>query len=238
MDSPMTNFFENDDPWQDRLSEYLDGLLAEPEKRALENHLQTCESCRTALAELSVVVERLRADPIDEIPDGAWPRIAGRLSARQLPGNRSARRIVRGSSRALKADTLRKITVAASLAFTLVGGVWVGTALCIAGSVWTPPSWMHLWPRGSYPSSGRLPSSRTLPPNAVDSILDAWTPLRRSLAALDQQLADAATALEREPGNQALQRVVQQLARERKNIQAVLDSVTSTARHSQPESPR
>jgi hypothetical protein len=234
----MTTFLENDDPWQDRLSEYLDGLLAEAEKRALEDHLQTCESCRTSLAELRAVVERLRADPIDEMPEGAWPRIASRLTTRQLSSNRSARQVVRGYSRGLHADTLRKITAAASLAFTLVGGVWVGASLCIAGSVWTPPSWMHLWPRGSYPSSMRLPSSRPVLPNASDSILDAWTPLRRSLAALDQQLAAAASALRSEPGNQALQRVVLQLARERKNIQAMLDSVTSTARPSRPGSPR
>lgn len=222
----MTTFFENDDPWQARLSEYLDGQLTEPEKRALEEHLQTCESCRMALSELRAVVERLHADPMDEIPEGAWPRIAGRLTPRQLPANRNTRRMGRGSSRVLKAETLRKITVAASLAFTLVGGIWVGAALCVAGSIWTAPSWMHLTPRGPHLSSRRLPSTRALPPNAADSIVDAWTPLRRSLVALDQQLADAARALTRDPGNQALQQVVRQLTRERKNIRAMLDSVT------------
>lgn len=222
----MTNFFDNDDPWQDRLSEYLDGLLPEPEKRALEEHLQTCDNCRAALAELRAVVERLRADPTDAIPEDAWPRIASRLTTKQLASNRNARRIVGRSSRPLKAETLRRITVAASLAFTLVGGVWVGAALCLAGSVWTPPSWMHLMPRGAYPSSRQLPASRRLPPNAADSIIDAWTPLRRSLVALDQQIADASNALRNDPGNQALQRVVQQLARERNNVQAMLDSAT------------
>jgi hypothetical protein len=226
MDSPMTNLFENDDPWQDRLSEYLDDLLGESERRALEEHLQTCERCRTALAELHAVVGRLRGDPMDAIPDGAWPRIASRLSTDQLSSHRGARERVRRSSRGLQPETLRKITIAASLVLTLAGGIWVGASLCIAGSVWTAPGWMHLPPAGSRPST-RLPSSQG-PSYATDSILDAWTPLRRSLAALDQQLADATDAFRREPGNPALQRVVQQLVRERNNTKAMLDSVTKT----------
>jgi anti-sigma factor RsiW len=224
----MTNLFENNDPWQDRLSEYLDGLLAEPEKRALEEHLRTCESCRTALVELRAVVERLRADPMDAIPEGAWPRIASRLSMSQLPSYRGSRERVRRSTRGLQAATLRRITTAASLVLTLAGGIWVGASLCIAGMVWTAPGWMHL-PGAVDRPFDRLPSTRAVPTNATDSIVDAWTPLRRSLAALDQQIADASRALRREPGNQALRHVVQQLARERNNIQAMLDSVT--ARH-------
>lgn len=233
----MTNLFENDDPWQDRLSEYLDGLLAEREKRALEDHLQTCESCRTSLAELRAVVERLHADPSDEIPEGAWPRIASRLSTRQLPGNRGARERISGSSRGLQAATLRRISTAASLVLTLVGGIWVGAALCIAGSVWTPPGWMHL-PRAAYRPFTRLPSSQALSSHATDSILDAWTPLRRSLAALDQQIGDATNALRSQPENKELQRVVLGLERERKNLRAVLDSATSMTRSSRPGPPR
>jgi hypothetical protein len=46
------------DPWLDRLSEYIDGELAPAERRSLEQHLQTCEDCRTASAELRQVVEQ------------------------------------------------------------------------------------------------------------------------------------------------------------------------------------
>jgi hypothetical protein len=228
----MTNLFENDDPWQDRLSEYLDGLLTEPETRALEEHLQTCESCQTALAELRSVVERLHGDRLDPTPEGVWPRIASRLTRGQLTGDHRQRDIRRRSARTPEAATLRRIAAAASLTLTLAGGIWVGAFLCVAGPAWSPPGWMHLKLRESPPSPVRRPSSTRQPANASDSILDAWTPLRRSLGALDQQLSDADSALRSQPENRALQRVVEQLVRERKNLQALLDSVTSTARHS------
>ncbi len=57
-----------------------------------------------------------------------------------------------------------------------------------------------------------------------------WFDLRRSVAAMDEELAAAEDALENQPGNQALQRVVACLTHERNNLQALLASVTSAAR--------
>ena len=36
------------DPWQDRLSDYLDSELREEEREALETHLAGCAVCRGA----------------------------------------------------------------------------------------------------------------------------------------------------------------------------------------------
>jgi anti-sigma factor ChrR (cupin superfamily) len=52
------------DPWTERLSEYLDGELTAPDAAALDRHLLECADCRHAMAELRAVVARLRADPV------------------------------------------------------------------------------------------------------------------------------------------------------------------------------
>ena len=234
----MTITFESNDPWQDRLSEYLDGSLAESERHGLEDHLRGCESCRKALAGLRAVVERLHADELDEIPDGAWQRIAARLDRAQVQSRRDARERVRRSTSALEAATLRRITTAASLTLALAGGIWVGASLCLATSVWTPPRWMPLWPRGAHISVTKQRSTMSVPAYTSDSVLDAWTPLRRSIAALDQQLAGAAFALRSQPNDKSLARVVVELTRERRNLQATLDSAVSSSRRARPVPPR
>lgn len=79
---------EANDFWTERLSSYLDGELANGEKRAFEAHLATCESCARALAELRQVVTRSHALEA-RMPDrDLWPGIEARLSSR--PGAEAA----------------------------------------------------------------------------------------------------------------------------------------------------
>ena len=47
------------DEWTDRLSEYLDGDLAEAERQALEAHLGVCEDCAATLEELRVPSDKV-----------------------------------------------------------------------------------------------------------------------------------------------------------------------------------
>ncbi len=68
------------DPFVDRLSEYVDGELAAAEVTALERHLEGCESCRAAVAELRLVVERARALPVTPSPTDQWPALRARLA--------------------------------------------------------------------------------------------------------------------------------------------------------------
>jgi hypothetical protein len=69
------------DHWTDRLSEYLDGDLAERERRQLEVHLQSCAECSATLAELESVVTRARDLVHDAPAEDLWPGIAARIAA-------------------------------------------------------------------------------------------------------------------------------------------------------------
>lgn len=67
------------DQWTDRLSEYLDGELADAERMALEAHLATCADCTAVLADLRRVVARAQA--LDDRPPARdlWSGIAERV---------------------------------------------------------------------------------------------------------------------------------------------------------------
>ena len=213
----MTTEFESEDQWQDRLSEYVDGLLPPPEVRALEAHLETCESCRKAVNELREVVNRLRSDRVDNAPADTWQRIASRLGTPTMQRNRG--RAARYSE-GVHPRTLRTFAVAAALTFTFVGGLWAGVTFAAIETLSQRAGWLTMVSRKLH-----IPS-RTFPlPYAADSLPDEWIPLRRSLAELDRQLGSANAALQNAPGNERLRRVVQQLTRERDDLRAVLDSV-------------
>ena len=69
------------DQWTDRLSEYLDGDLAEAETAALEAHLDTCTNCSETLAGLRRIVMRARS--LEDRPPARelWAGIATRIGA-------------------------------------------------------------------------------------------------------------------------------------------------------------
>lgn len=67
------------DPWRERLSEFLDGDLPAEEARRLEEHLESCASCRRTLEELRGVVVRARALEDRPPPRDLWPAIEAGL---------------------------------------------------------------------------------------------------------------------------------------------------------------
>jgi hypothetical protein len=69
--------------WTDKLSEYLDGELADDERIAVEAHLAGCTHCAAVLAELERVVER--AQSLQPRPPQAdlWAAVAERIDARR-----------------------------------------------------------------------------------------------------------------------------------------------------------
>jgi hypothetical protein len=75
------------DPWMERLSDYLDGQLAHDESRRLEEHLQTCDVCRATLAELRDVVACAHAAVDREPARDLWPAIATAIAG---PASRPA----------------------------------------------------------------------------------------------------------------------------------------------------
>ena len=117
-----------DDPFSDRLSDYLDGEdLSPTERTEIQAHLATCVTCQTTLAELSTVVVRAQSLPDRSPAADLWPGVSERLFGRTddvapapatLPLTRRAYRRF--------SFTLPQL-VAAGLALMLLSGglVWV-----------------------------------------------------------------------------------------------------------------
>lgn len=81
----MTN-----DPWIDRLSEYVDGELDDVTSAALEGHLVTCDECRAITEDLRQIAIRARALPERRPAATSGPRSnarsTGRMSSRSRHG--------------------------------------------------------------------------------------------------------------------------------------------------------
>ncbi len=56
--------------YEEMLSAYIDGELSSQDEQALEAHLATCDSCRSALSELRAVKAALASVPEEEVPPG------------------------------------------------------------------------------------------------------------------------------------------------------------------------
>jgi hypothetical protein len=69
------------DPWTDRLSEYVDGELPPDEREKLESHLRHCAECTATLADLKRVAVRARALTDREPAVDLWPGIAARIGS-------------------------------------------------------------------------------------------------------------------------------------------------------------
>ncbi len=112
------------DTWTDRLSDYLDGELAEPEREALETHLDTCAACRDTLADLRRIVVRARS--LDDRPPtrDLWSGVAARIGMPDWIGT---------GERIVAAPRRRRITfsvpqlLAAGIALAVLsgGGAWL-----------------------------------------------------------------------------------------------------------------
>ncbi len=118
------------DHWMERLSEYLDGELPAEERAALEAHVETCEECAAALADLRAVVQRARSLPDRPPAEDLWPGIAARLTARAGAGSDD---VVLDMAAARARPSRRRLT------FTVPQLVAAGIALMVltAGAVWT-----------------------------------------------------------------------------------------------------
>jgi anti-sigma factor RsiW len=83
------------DQWMDRLSEYLDDELDQPQRIALEAHLAECAACTATLADLRRVVGRAHALGDRPPATDLWPGIATRIgvSTDDLARRRALRRV-------------------------------------------------------------------------------------------------------------------------------------------------
>jgi|KBSSwiS6_1023812.scaffolds.fasta_scaffold02224_5 hypothetical protein len=67
--------------WTDRLSDYLDGELADQDHRAVAAHVASCAECARTLDELRAVVEQAQRLPPTAPPADLWSGIARRIES-------------------------------------------------------------------------------------------------------------------------------------------------------------
>jgi len=77
------------DPWIERISEYLDEELGRDERAALEAHLRGCAECASLLEDLRRVRARARALKDSRPPEDLWPAIAATIAERSQAADRS-----------------------------------------------------------------------------------------------------------------------------------------------------
>jgi anti-sigma factor RsiW len=201
------------DPWTDRLSEYVDGELPEWERHALESHLESCADCSLTVSDLRRVVRRARTLKNPPPATDLWPGIAARIGA----GTAKAHDVVDLSAqrrvRRRWAFSLPQLA-AAGIALMTVSG---GTVWFLSGSARQS---VVLAPVPSSPPGGAAAVNVSMRPNASQSYAAAVADLERvlaegrgkldsttvkiiekNLAAIDRAIAEAQRALDADSGN-------------------------------------
>jgi hypothetical protein len=106
------------DQWTDRLSEYLDGDLAESERVALEAHLDTCRECAETLAGLRRIVMRARSLEDRQPAHDLWSGVAERIGL-PAPVHAVPRR------RPISFSVPQLLAAGIALALLSSGGAWL-----------------------------------------------------------------------------------------------------------------
>jgi anti-sigma factor RsiW len=204
------------DPWTDRLSEYVDGELPEWERHALESHLESCADCSVIVSDLRRVVRRARTLKNPPPATDLWPGIAARIGAAATKSPDVVDLSVQRRVRRRWAFSLPQLA-AAGIALMTVSG---GTVWFLSG---TARQSVVLAPISSSPSDGTPAVSVSMRPNASQSYAAAVADLERvlaegrgkldsttvkiiekNLAAIDRAIAEAQRALDADSGNMYL----------------------------------
>lgn len=208
------------DPWTDRLSEHLDGLLTGSEAEALEEHLEGCASCRAVLADLRAVRDAARG--LEDVPPerDLWPGIRDALGGRPLTALDGTAEAVppEGPSRVRGLFFTVPQLAAAGLACVLVGGaaVWSlgpGDDGAVSPTVATPATRTPLeevTPVVQTALGDEIASSYASEVERLERLLassrDRLEPrtirvLEKNLALIDLAIDESVAALEVDPGN-------------------------------------
>ena len=183
------------DQWTDRLSEYVDGELANGERSALEAHLATCTVCRGAVAELRQVVARAKA--LENRPPKAdlWPGVAKRIGAGQVVDIRSRR---------FSFSVPQLIAASIALILLSAGGAWLALK--------PQPTQVVVTPKPESRFEAINVSTRPTDAAIADlqdvfernkSKLDTSTVrvVQQAFTTIDRAIAEARTALQADPSN-------------------------------------
>lgn len=186
------------DVWTDRLSEYLDEELSAPEREALEAHLLECGGCAQALDELRRVAAR--AGALEHRPPTAnlWPGIAARIA----PKGEAA---PRGLGRRFTFTVPQLAAAAAALVLLTAGGMWLALPSRDGGSslaVQPVPTQAQTVSAAASNFDAAVAQLQRMLDERRDQ-LDSATirVLEENLAAIDQAIAEARSALAEDPSN-------------------------------------
>jgi anti-sigma factor ChrR (cupin superfamily) len=194
------------DPWTDRLSEYLDGELGEHERAELAAHLNACSECAATLTELRQVVTR--AGKLEDRPPTTdlWPGIAGRigLSTDEFTVRRRTR------ERRFSFSVPQLIAASIVLVAASAGAAWlalrprpepVARPSEVAPATPQLATWMPKVEKSSDIAVMELRSA--LADGKRTGRLDSLTvaSLEHSLAVIDSAIAQATRALKSDPGS-------------------------------------
>ena len=190
--------------WIERLSDYHDGELAPADRDTCETHLAECAMCRSALEEMRAVIAAVKSDPEIEPTTDLWPGVRQRIGRVSQP-----RRV---------SFTLPQLALAASLLIAVSAGV-----AYVAGGRSTshPQSLAREVPIQAIAEPTIPPSANMAPANFADAQYDRAVSdlerilteqreeldprtvmvIERNLAAIDEAIRQARSALDADPAN-------------------------------------
>lgn len=182
--------------WTDLLSEYLDDELDAVTRRRVEHHLAECQSCAAVLNDLRRIVAVAPGYQGSNPSTELWPGIAAGIEARRvvtLPRRAGAR--------------WREL-IAAGLLMAAAGAgatwYWVRGTVPAAGPVAEPPVLTAATPAGL--NSARYDAAvaeleETLAANRARLDTATVRVLEQSLRSIDQAIAEARAAIQRDTAN-------------------------------------
>lgn len=217
--------------WEDRIEDWIAGLVDDDEGAAVERHVAECEPCRhyeQGARRLRRAVEGL---PQERQPGrDLWPDIAERLQARATSGEQS---VPTPSPDPGAAGPERRWhdartwhggwLAAAALVLVAFGAVAARWSMPVPGGGTSAPGVASSFavPARVTPADLNLDgdalaayaSARSALVTAIDARRDALQPetvaaVERNLVVIDQAIADIETALRDDPGNPRLERML------------------------------
>ena len=189
---------------RERLDDYVDGELAAPELHQMELHLASCPACRDEERELRVLLAHAAALPKEVAPSrDLWPSLSAEMAAgpRVLPF--VPRRVVYGGLAAAAALVMALVVSRGGPGSPMPVGRSSPTAIPAAAR---PGSALNEaeadYDRATNALLATLQDHRDrIAPETIQSV-------ERNLAVIDEALAQVRAALDKEPGNAELTRML------------------------------
>lgn len=199
-----------------RLDAWVEGSLVGPERSAVATHLEACPACRSEVAELDGLLSAAAGLPREiRPPRDLWPEIDAQLDAVaevDPEGARVTRRPPAGLPRwALVAAALALVVVTAAVTAILTRRWDQALALKLQGTRAGAPVAAGPAAGGAADREARfLAASQELLAGLESGQLSPETMaiVRRNLAVIDAAIAELRAALERDPGNGELTRML------------------------------